>query len=230
MFPIKDSIKGRTIPIIIWTLIFVNSMLFFLEILIPIRTLEIFIYKNAVIPLKFSQSITGDYQLKIKDFLNFLTCMFLHGGWVHIIGNMWTLWIFGDNVEDKLGKVNFIIFYLLSGIFASIIHVITNPFSEIPIIGASGAIAGVMGAYFYFFPSAKILIMLPILFFPVFFEVPAIIFLGFWFFQQAFNGALSLANTEFAGGIAWWAHIGGFIFGYFYVKIFYKGDKKEDLS
>lgn len=230
MFPIKDSIKGKSIPIIIWTLIFINTIFFLREILMSERSLELFIYENAVIPLKFSQSISGNYHLNIKDFLNFFTCMFLHGGWVHIIGNLWTLWIFGDNVEDKLGKLNFVVFYLLSGIFASLMHVITNPFSEIPIIGASGAIAGVMGAYFYFFPRAKILIMVPILFFPIFFEAPAVIFLAFWFIQQIFSGALSLALPNSTGAIAWWAHIGGFIFGYVYAKILYKGDGKEDLS
>jgi membrane associated rhomboid family serine protease len=139
--------------------------------------------------------------------------MFLHGGWIHLIGNMWTLWIFGDNVEDEMGPWKFLIFYLTCGLFASAVQIYTNPDSVLPTIGASGAIAGVMGAYYVLFPRARIIIMIPILFFPFFFEIPAVLFLAFWFLEQLFSGAFSLLGPKMLGGIAWWAHIGGFLCG-----------------
>jgi membrane associated rhomboid family serine protease len=149
----------------------------------------------------------------VDDFWPFLTSMFLHGGWLHIITNMWALWIFGDNVEDRMGPVRFLIFYLLCGLFAGITHWFMNPDSTIPTVGASGAIAGVMGAYFILFPRSRVIVLLPILFIPLFFELPAIVYLGIWLFSQLFSGTLSVAATSDVAGIAWWAHVGGFIAG-----------------
>lgn len=141
--------------------------------------------------------------------------MFLHGGWLHLLGNMWILWIFGDNVEDRLGRARFLGLYLASGLAAAFLHVLTNPSSPVPTVGASGAIAGVMGAYFRFFPHARVETIVPPFFLGPVFDFPAVFFLGWWFFLQFFNGAMSLgaAGPGFSG-IAWWAHVGGFVFGF----------------
>jgi membrane associated rhomboid family serine protease len=126
---------------------------------------------------------------------------------------MWALWIFGDNVEDRMGPLRFGIFYLACGILAGVTQLLTNPDSTVPSVGASGAIAGVLGAYLLFFPTARLVVLFPIFFFPFFFEVPAVLYLGFWFFSQLFSGALALAGPQDVGGIAWWAHVGGFVAG-----------------
>ncbi|TAJ19533.1 MAG: rhomboid family intramembrane serine protease [Planctomycetota bacterium] len=140
--------------------------------------------------------------------------MFLHGGLAHVLGNVWMLWIFGDNVEDRLGPVRFLVFYLLAGVLAGVVHVITNSASAVPTIGASGAIAGVMGAYFVLFPRARVVVFLPILILPALFEVPAVVFLALWFLLQIAQGALmSGLEGQSSGGIAWWAHVGGFLGG-----------------
>jgi membrane associated rhomboid family serine protease len=148
--------------------------------------------------------------------------MFLHGGWLHIVGNMWTLWIFGDNVEDRMGHGRFAIFYLLCGLAAGIVHCLTNLDSTLPTVGASGAIAGVMGAYFYLFPYARVIVMVPLFIFPFFFELPAATFLAFWALAQVFSGTLSLGYPGNVGGVAWWAHVGGFMAGmllqFFFVR------------
>src|SRR5204863_5588398 len=146
--------------------------------------------------------------------LPFLTSMFLHGGWLHLIGNMWYLWIFGDNVEDRLGHFAYLIFYLLCGLGAGIVHTILNYQTVVPSVGASGAIAGVLGAYVVSYPGAKVLTLIPIFIFVQFIEIPALIVLGLWFVMQFFNGAAALATTSAnGGGVAWWAHVGGFIIG-----------------
>jgi membrane associated rhomboid family serine protease len=142
--------------------------------------------------------------------------MFLHGGFFHLLGNMWFLYIFGDNVEDRLGHFRYLVFYLLCGLTSGISHLFLNWTSQIPTIGASGAIAGVMGAYFLLYPGAKVLTLVPIFFFLHFIEIPAFLFLGFWIFFQFFNAAFSPQ----LGGIAWWAHIGGFFFGIIFLKLF----------
>jgi membrane associated rhomboid family serine protease len=149
------------------------------------------------------------------NYFTLLSSMFLHGGWMHIIGNMWSLWIFGDNVEDRMGRGGFLLFYLLSGLAAGAVHVVTNPASRVPTVGASGAIAGVMGAYLLLFPHASVVTMVPIFFFLQVVEIPAVFFLGFWFLSQLFSGTLSLAAAgPQAAGVAWWAHIGGFVVGF----------------
>jgi membrane associated rhomboid family serine protease len=149
------------------------------------------------------------------NYITLLSSMFMHGGWMHIIGNMWSLWIFGDNVEDRMGRGGFLLFYLLSGLAAGAVHIVTNPGSTVPTVGASGAIAGVMGAYLLLFPHSSVVTMVPVFFFLQVIEVPAILFLGFWFLSQLFSGtlALAVAGTQ-AGGVAWWAHIGGFVVGF----------------
>jgi membrane associated rhomboid family serine protease len=147
------------------------------------------------------------------DYLPFVSNMFLHGGWLHLVLNMWTLWLFGPAVEDRLGPTRYILFYLACGVFASVTHAVFNPGSIVPALGASGAIAGVLGCYIRLFPHALLIVMIPILFFPLFFEVPAIVFAGLWFITQVLGGAVGLLMPADGGGIAWWAHIGGFVAG-----------------
>src|SRR5436190_727351 len=214
MFPIKDSVPSRSVPVVTRTIIFVNALVFFFELTLPQHGIEQIFYFFGVVPARFTHP---DWAARVgfpmDTYWPLLTHQFLHGGWLHIIANMWTLWIFGDNVEDRMGPVRFAIFYLTCGVVAGLTHLFTNPNSTVPSVGASGAIAGVLGAYFIFFPTARVVVMFPIFFFPFFFEMPAVIYLGFWFFSQLFSGTLALAGPRHVGGIAWWAHIGGFLSG-----------------
>jgi membrane associated rhomboid family serine protease len=148
--------------------------------------------------------------------------MFLHGGWLHLIGNMWYLWIFGDNVEDRVGHIRFLAFYLLCGFGAGIAHTIINANTAVPSIGASGAIAGVLGAYLVSYPFARVLTLVPLFIFIQIIEIPAVIVLGLWFVIQFFNGTAALASTTAAsaGGVAWWAHVGGFLLGVLLIGLF----------
>ncbi len=217
MIPIQDSIPRRTAPIVTWVIILINSLVFLYETALPEPLLRAFVDTFGVVPRRYTDP--SWYAAGIS-YWPFLTSMFLHGGWTHLVGNMWTLWIFGDNVEDRLGKGRFIAFYLLCGIAASITHVIFNMNSPIPSIGASGAIAGVMGAYFVMFPHSRVITLVPIFFWPFFFEIPAIFFLGFWFMSQLFSGTFAIMAPQVGGGIAWWAHIGGFLAGILLLPIF----------
>jgi membrane associated rhomboid family serine protease len=214
MFPIRDSVPGLNPPIVTWLLILVNSVVFLFELTMSEPLLERFFYLFGLVPARYSQpSWALAVGLPINDYWPFLTSMFLHGGWLHIIGNMWTLWIFGDNVEDRMGPVRFLVFYLLSGLAAGLTHWFTNLNSAIPTVGASGAVAGVLGAYFFLFPQARVIVLIPVFFLPFFFELPAMLYLGFWALSQIFSGTLSLAASGDVGGVAWWAHVGGFIAG-----------------
>ena len=214
MFPIQDSVPSRSVPVVTRTIIFVNALVFFFELMLPQRGVEQIFYLFGIVPARFTHPDWAAYVgFPVDTYWPLLTHQFLHGGWLHIIANMWTLWIFGDNVEDRMGSVRFAIFYLTCGVLAGLTHLVTNPNSTVPSVGASGAIAGVLGAYLLFFPTARLVVMFPIFFFPFFFEVPAVIYLGFWFFSQLFSGTLALAGPQHVGGIAWWAHIGGFVSG-----------------
>lgn len=214
MIPIRDTIPARNPLIMIWLLLITNSAVFLFELMMPEPVREQFFYYFGMVPARYSHPewavVMG---FAVDDYWPFLTSMFLHGGWFHIIGNMWTLWIFGDNVEDRMGPAKFLLFYLVSGVIAGLVHWFMNPDSTVPAVGASGAIAGVLGAYFFLYPHARIIAMVPIFFWPFFFELPAITYLGFWILSQIFSGTLSLALPEDVGGIAWWAHVGGFIAG-----------------
>jgi membrane associated rhomboid family serine protease len=202
------------VPVVTRALILVNVVVFFFELALPESLLESVFYLFGLVPARFTQPEWAAWiGLPVDSYWPFLTHQFLHGGWLHIIGNMWMLWIFGDNVEDRMGPGRFLTFYLLCGFAAGATHMLTNPDSTVPSVGASGAIAGVLGAYFLLYPMARVLVLLPILFLPFFFEVPAVVFLGVWFFIQLFSGTLALAGPEQVGGIAWWAHIGGFVAG-----------------
>ncbi|MGH9410407.1 MAG: rhomboid family intramembrane serine protease [Vicinamibacterales bacterium] len=198
MFPISDVIPSRTTPVMTVSLIVVNVAVFVHQLLLPDAQLERFIAHYALIPAYFSLAAV-------------VTSMFLHSGWLHIGGNMLYLWIFGDNVEDQLGHGLYLLFYLGCGSVAAFLQVLFNPHSTVPMLGASGAIAGVMGAYFVLYPQSRVLTVIFILFFFDLVEIPAIFFLGFWFLMQLLSGVGSLGvRNAAAGGVAFWAHVGGF--------------------
>jgi membrane associated rhomboid family serine protease len=211
MIPIQDTVRGRNPPLAVYTLVGLNVLVFGFELTLPHRELERLLFLLGIVPARYTHPQWAAWVgFPVDDYWPFLTSMFLHGGWAHIIGNMWTLWIFGDNVEDRMGPFRFLLFYLLCGLAAGVTHVLTNPGSQVPAVGASGAIAGVMAAYLVLFPRGRIIAMFPILFYPVFFQVPAFLYLGFWFLTQFFSGTLAVASHREVSGIAWWAHIGGF--------------------
>jgi membrane associated rhomboid family serine protease len=223
MFPIRDTIPSRNPPIMTWIIILVNSLVFLFELSMPEYSLKQLFYLFGIVPARYTHPGWAlAIGLPIDDFWPFLTSMFLHGSWMHIIGNMWTLWIFGDNVEERMGPVRFLFFYVLCGIAAGLVHWYTIADSTIPTVGASGAIAGVMGAYFLLFPYARVIVLVPVLFFPFFFELPAVTYLGFWALTQLFGGTLSLGNPGDVGGVSWWAHVGGFASGILLQFLFVK--------
>ncbi len=213
MFPIADSIPSRYPPIGVWLLIICNALVFMFELSLPEWAQERFIYYFGLVPMRHTHPEWARWVGYSDSFWPFLTSMFLHGGWAHIIGNMWALWLFGDNVEDRMGPVRFILFYLCCGLAAAFMHAWFNPDSTLPTVGASGAIAGVMGAYFVMFPYAQVIVMFPIFFYPLFFTMPAIFYLGVWYLMQLFGGASVVSASHLAGGVAWWAHVGGFVAG-----------------
>lgn len=201
-------------------MILINIAAFIYELSLG-RTLEDFILKFGVVPgLVVNWPETG--MSFTAAILPFVTSMFLHGGWMHLIGNMWYLWIFGDNVEDRLGHFMYLVFYLLCGIGAGIVHTVLNADSFIPSVGASGAIAGVLGAYILSYPFARVLTLVPIFVFIQIIEIPAMIVLGLWFIMQFLSGTAALVSTAATdgGGVAWWAHIGGFVIGMVLLGLF----------
>jgi membrane associated rhomboid family serine protease len=214
MFPIRDTIPHRRAPVITVALIAVNVLVFLYEISLPQSVLPQFIDAFGVVPHRISAwTRLGGAPVDPWRFAPLLTSMFVHGGWAHILGNMWFLWIFGDNVEDTMGRGRFLIFYLLCGVIAALAQVWVSPASRVPTVGASGAIAGVLGAYFWLFPRARILTFIPIFIIPYFVEVPALVFLGVWFVLQVLSGLGDVGTQTLHGGVAWWAHAAGFIAG-----------------
>lgn len=214
MFPIRDSVPSRSVPVVTRTLIVLNALVFLYELRLPAAAREQFFFLFGLVPARYTRpEWAAAVGFPPHNYWPILTHQFLHGGWFHIISNMWALWIFGDNVEDRLGKVRFLVFYLGCGVVAGVTEMMATPFSQVPSIGASGAIAGVVGAYILLFPTAWVEVVFPIFIFPFFFELPAVLYLGFWFISQLFSGAAALAHPGQVGGIAWWAHIGGFVAG-----------------
>ena len=208
-------------PVVTRALVLVNVLVFFFELTLPRQGIEQLFYLFGIVPARLTHpDWAADIGFPAGTYWTILTHQFLHGGWLHLFANMWTLWIFGDNVEDRMGSLRFLIFYLICGSVAALTQVLTNPDSTIPSVGASGAIAGVLGAYLLFFPTARLIVLLPIFFYPFFFEVPAVLYLFLWFLIQLFNGAAALAGPQEVGGIAWWAHVGGFVSGMLLCRLF----------
>ncbi len=218
MIPIRDDNPTATKPLLTVTLIAVNLLVFLYQVSLSPKAGQLFVFQFGAIP----SVVSGDQRLPsqvavIPPVLSLFSSMFLHGGWMHLIGNMWYLWIFGDNIEDAMGRMRFLSFYIISGLAASLCHALTNLTSQIPTIGASGAISGVLGAYFLLYPQARVLVLIPLGFFTRLIYVPAIVALGFWFLLQLLSGTMSDVQ---GGGVAWWAHIGGFIAGMLLVGLF----------
>lgn len=221
MIPIRDTVPSRSTPIVTWGLIACNVLVFLFEIALGPEQLEAFLYLFGIVPARYTHpEWASRVGIPVGDYWPFITSIFLHGGWLHLIGNMWTLWIFGDNVEDRMGRARFLIFYLITGLAAGLTHWFTNPSSTIPTVGASGAIAGVLGAYFILYPRSRVIAVFPILFLPFFFELPAVTYLLLWFLSQVFSGTLAGLGPEGVGGVAWWAHVGGFLSGVVLHRLF----------
>ena len=227
MIPIRDANPSRSFPIVTIVFIIINVFIFLYELSLG-QNLDEFFNVFALIPnIYFELGVLGGFNF-VERFYPFVTSQFLHGGWMHLIGNMWFLWIFGDNIEDRLGHVKYILFYLLCGVAAGLTHVYTNPLSPVPTVGASGAIAGVMGAYIILYPRAKVLTLIIFFFFIRFIEIPAFILLGIWFLIQFFSWAASMASSGAHAGVAWWAHIGGFVVGVIFIILLPK--KRHPMS
>src|SRR5438105_6847176 len=219
MIPFRDNIPSRSTPIITISLILINVIVFIYELSLG-DALEPFIYQFGVVPSVAAHWSQSDLPF-VAIVIPYLTSMFLHGGWLHLIGNMWYLWIFGDNVEDRLGHFAYLLFYLLCGLGAGIVHTVLNSETTVPSVGASGAIAGVLGAYVVSYPFARVLTLVPIFIFLQVIEIPAVLLLVFWFLMQFLYGTASLAASGAnAGGVAWWAHVGGFVIGIVLVVLF----------
>lgn len=214
MIPLRDVIPSRTTPFVTVCLISLNAVAFLFELTLPADRLDSFLRTYGLVPA-------------VLDWTTVLTSMFLHGGWLHFVGNMLYLWIFGDNVEDRMGHARFIAFYLLCGATAALAQVLMRPDSMVPTIGASGAIAGVMGAYLVLFPHSRVLTLVPLFVIWEIIEVPAVLFLGLWFVVQLFSGVGSLAvSTGDTGGVAFWAHVAGFVAGLGGVFVFRRRQRR----
>jgi hypothetical protein len=216
MIPIRDAIRSKNFPIVNVIIIGLNIIVFLWQLAQGPHLKEA-LYLYGIVPLRYSNPELSVHFTRFQQYLPFLTSMFLHGGFLHILMNMWFLYIFGDNIEDRLGHFRYVIFYLFCGVAAGLVHLFTNWSSNIPTIGASGAISGVMGAYLLLYPRSKIMTLIPIFLFFQFIEIPAFVFLGYWILIQLFSASLTPRNV---GGVAFWAHIGGFVAGLVFIKIF----------
>ena len=211
MIPLRDVIPSRTTPYITVTIIILNGLAWLFEISLPRDVLPQFLQVYGMVPADFHAP-------------TLITSMFLHGSWMHVLGNMWYLWIFGDNVEDYFGHFPYLLFYFVCGVGSGLTHIIFNYHSTLPALGASGAISGVMGAYIILFPRARVLTLVFIFFIPI----PAFIILGYWFLLQ-FVAGVSTVGASATGGVAWWAHIGGFLMGMLITGLSL-GDRKQSVS
>jgi len=216
VIPLRDVIPSRTTPWVTLLLIAINVLVFGIELTLPDRerALPVFFETYGLVPADFSWTAA-------------FTAMFVHAGWVHAAGNLLSLWIFGDNVEDRMGHGRYLVFYLLAGLVGNLAQTWANPHSPLPLVGASGAIAGVMGAYLVMFPRSRVLVLIPIIVFFDIIEVPAVFFLGFWFLMQLLGGVGSLAEVGTTGGVAFWAHAGGFLTGLAGVALFKRREREN---
>ena len=213
MIPLKDMTPRRSTPVVTLLLIAVNSAVFFYELSLSQPAYTTLLRTYGLVPARIQYALAGTHAMTYAQaFAPLFTCMFLHGGWLHIIGNMWFLWIFGANVEDRFGPLLYLLVYMVCGIGSGISQVIFSWGSPIPSIGASGAISGILGAYLLFFPGSRILTLIPLFIIWFTARIPAFVFILLWFAVQFLSGLGSLGATG-GGGIAWWAHVGGFVLG-----------------
>ena len=219
MIPLADSNPTRRLPIVTWLLIAANIVIFMYELSLSERQLDGLIASFGVIPNKLLPALGQPNAAPLAVWQSLFTSQFLHAGWAHIIGNMLFLWVFGDNIEDVMGRFLYLIFYLVSGVAAGIAQAVIQGPSNIPAIGASGAIAGVLGAYLVLYPLARISTLIPFFFIATTAQVPAVVMIGWWFVQQFFYGIATLSDAA-SGGVAFWAHIGGFVAGVIFILPF----------
>jgi membrane associated rhomboid family serine protease len=224
MIPLRDENPSRTVSLVNITLILANVSVFIYQNFFISGGAAPLLLRLGCIPYEFTHFVDISPPALVPVPLTIITAMFMHGGWVHLLGNMLFLWIFGDNIEDKLGHFRYLSFYLLCGLIASLSHILTNISSQVPSIGASGAIAGVMGAYMVLFPRARIRTLLILGIFIQIVRIPAIVMLGYWILIQVLSGFAEFGSRT-GGGIAWFAHIGGFIAGFFLIMVMKKPEK-----
>jgi membrane associated rhomboid family serine protease len=225
MIPIRDDQPRFSTPYVNYFIIGLNAVVFLFELSVGTRghrALNSLVYEFGVVPEHFALALAGSRRYDLAgQSITILTSMFLHGGWLHIIGNMWFLWIFGDNIEDHVGHFSYLVFYLVSGFAAAVTHILLNINSNVPTVGASGAIAGVMGAFMVLYPKARVLTLVPLIVFFTFWWLPAWVFLGYWFLLQFLSGTATeiAVTTSQAGGVALLGHGGGFVAGIVLIKI-----------
>lgn len=221
MIPLRDSTRSLTFPVVNIGIIILNALAFFYQLSLGPQVEGLY-QSLALIPARFFHLTANHPGDLVGIGVPFFSSIFLHGGWMHFIGNMWFLWIFGDNVEDSMGHGRYILFYLLAGLGAGIVHLALNAQSELPTIGASGAISGVMGAYLVLHPRGRVLTLIPIFIFFKIIDIPAYFFLIIWILIQTVQGVVSLGLPADVGGVAWWAHVGGFVIGAALIFLFRK--------
>jgi membrane associated rhomboid family serine protease len=224
MIPIRDTAPCHSRPLVTWGLMAVCIIVFVSMKLMPaslsLRLLNLY----GMVPIRYTNPYYG---LPFDGYLSFLTSLFLHGNWLHLIMNMWFLWIFGDNVEDRMGRLPFLIFYLVCGLLATFLQWFFDPDLAIPVVGASGAIAGILAAYFFLYPLERIVVWIPILFLPIVIHVPAVAFLGLWVLIQLHSATTAMLFGGVVVDVAWWAHLGGFIAGSALYRLFLRKQPAE---
>lgn len=219
MIPLKDNIASIRFPAVVWVLFALNLLVFLFEQTLSEGQLLGVVHLYGVVPARlFDQQFTEMAGYPPGGLSTLVTYMFLHSGWLHFLMNMWVLWIFADNLEDALGHARFAVFYLVCGVVGAGLHALVHPDSQAPVIGASGAIAGVMGGYFRLFPHARVVVLIPIIIIPWIVEVPSVLFLGVWFFSQILSVFSDSGLAEEGGTVAWWAHMGGFLCGFLLIR------------
>ena len=234
LFPLRDFIPTRRAPVVNVAIIIGCALVFLYQLALG-EGMESFFRAAGFIPARLFDSLPEsampwpDYGV-VGNLVTVVTSMFMHGGWLHIIGNMWFLFVFGDNIEDALGHVRYLLFYLGGGAAATLAHAVTNWSSPIPTVGASGAIAAVLGAYLVWYPHSRVHTLVFLGFFFTMADLPAVVFLGFWFILQFFQGTLSLAASPVSVGVAWFAHVGGFVFGFFVARWLLRSARVRPLA
>lgn len=212
MIPLRDINPSRSTPVVTLALIVVNTVVFLYQLSLE-RTAQLALLNGlGFVPARLPLALRSPEMSFVDALLPLWTSMFLHGGFLHLLGNVWFLWVFGDNVEDRLGHLRFLVFYLLCGAGAGVAHALVELQSTVPTVGASGAVSGVLGAYFVLFPRSRVITLVPLVFVFLTVRLPAMVVLGYWFLIQFFSGLGTLGGDQTAG-VAWWAHIGGFVFG-----------------
>jgi len=227
MIPIRDTAPCHSRPLVTWGIMAICIIVFVAMKLMPDQLSYRLINLYGMVPIRYTNPYYG---LPFDGYLSFLTSLFLHGNWLHLIMNMWFLFIFGDNVEDRMGRLPFLIFYVVCGLLATFLQWLFDPNLAIPVVGASGAIAGVLAAYFFLYPLERVVVWIPILFLPIVIHVPAIGFLGLWILVQLHSATTAMIFGGVAVDVAWWAHLGGFIAGSVLYRFFLRKNQPDQAE